>query len=88
MLKFSSTAVTSFSITLYGHGCVSTLQVKCHQYWPSYGTTTYGNIQVTLKEVENLAEYSIRTFTISPVSEHGTLSLLATLYCVLVGVVG
>jgi len=44
------------------------LQIKCHQYWPSYGTTTYGNIQVTLKEVENLAEYSIRTFNVSPVS--------------------
>ena len=42
--------------------------MKCHQYWPSYGTTTYGNVQVTLKEVENLAEYSIRTFNVSPVS--------------------
>ncbi|XP_064386192.1 receptor-type tyrosine-protein phosphatase F-like [Halichondria panicea] len=43
-------------------------KVKCHQYWPSYGTTTYGNIQVTLKEVENLAEYSIRTFTVTPLA--------------------
>ena len=46
---------------------ISTLQVKCNQYWPSYGTTTYGSLQVTLKEVENLAEYSIRTFNVSPV---------------------
>ena len=44
------------------------VQVKCNQYWPSYGTTTYGNVQVSLKEVENLAEYSIRTFNVSPVS--------------------
>ena len=43
-------------------------QKKCEQYWPSYGSTTYGNVQVTLKEAENLAEYSIRTFSVSPVS--------------------
>ena len=45
--------------------------MKCHQYWPSYGTTTYGNIQVTLKNVENLAEYSIRTFNVTPVGGLG-----------------
>ena len=43
-------------------------KVKCHQYWPSYGSTTYGHIKVTLKEVENLAEYSIRTFSVTPIS--------------------
>ena len=47
------------------------VQVKCNQYWPSYGSTTYGNVQVTLKEAENLAEYSIRTFSVSPVSGEG-----------------
>ncbi|CAI8013028.1 Receptor-type tyrosine-protein phosphatase F [Geodia barretti] len=41
---------------------------KCEQYWPSYGSTTYGNVQVTLKEAENLAEYSIRTFSITPLA--------------------
>ena len=46
----------------------TSLQKKCEQYWPSYGSTTYGNVQVTLKEAENLAEYSIRTFSVSPVS--------------------
>ena len=32
-------------------------EVKCHQYWPSEGSSTYGNLEVTLKEVENLKEY-------------------------------
>jgi len=59
-------------------------KVKCHQYWPSYGTTTYGNIQVTLKEVENLAEYSIRTFTVSPVSGNFIYIINACLYTPLI----
>ena len=46
---------------------LSALQIKCHQYWPSYGSMVYGNLQVTLREVENLADYSIRTFHISQV---------------------
>lgn len=42
-------------------------QIKCHQYWPSYGATNYGDFQVTLKEVENIVDYGIRTFQIQPV---------------------
>ena len=67
----SSTPGTSAVLLIYisvFSRSVFCFQIKCHQYWPSYGTTTYGNIQVTLKEVENLAEYSIRTFNVSPVS--------------------
>ena len=45
------------------------LQIKCHQYWPSYGTANYGNFQVTLKEVENIADYAIRTFQLQSVRE-------------------
>ena len=45
-----------------------TSQIKCHQYWPSYGSMVYGNLQVTLREVENLADYSIRTFQVAQVS--------------------
>ena len=43
------------------------LQIKCHQYWPSYGSATYDSFKVTLKSVETLAEYSIRVFTVEQV---------------------
>ncbi len=71
--------ITAFKFFLLFKESPPPPQVKCHQYWPSYGTTTYGNIQVTLKEVENLAEYSIRTFTVTPVS---------ALYCVVTAPAG
>ena len=37
-------------------------RVKCDQYWPSRGTSTYGNISVTLDDTLELAHYTIRTF--------------------------
>ncbi|XP_003391887.1 PREDICTED: receptor-type tyrosine-protein phosphatase F-like, partial [Amphimedon queenslandica] len=37
-------------------------KIKCHQYWPSFGAANYGSFQVTLKEVETVADYAIRTF--------------------------
>ena len=40
-------------------------QVKYNQYWPSHGTTAYGSLQVTLKNVDNFPEHRIRTFNIS-----------------------
>ena len=43
-------------------------QKKCERYWPSCGTTTYGNVQVTITDALNHAEYFIRTFSISLVS--------------------
>lgn len=42
--------------------------MKCHQYWPSYGSAMYGSFQVTLRDVENLAEYSVRSFSVQPVA--------------------
>lgn len=47
--------------------CLFFFQIKCHQYWPSYGASNYGNLQVTLKEIENIVDYSIRTFQLQPV---------------------
>ncbi|XP_025017927.1 tyrosine-protein phosphatase Lar isoform X2 [Tetranychus urticae] len=39
-------------------------RVKCDQYWPNRGTENYGVMQVTLTNVEELAYYCIRTFTL------------------------
>ena len=71
-----ATCNSSLSLS-FSHSLSLPIQLKCHQYWPNYGSTTYGSIQVTLKGVENLAEYSIRTFQITPVSP--TLALFEQL---------
>lgn len=39
-------------------------RVKCDQYWPSRGSETYGDITVTLREVQELAFYCIRSFLV------------------------
>ncbi|XP_076346267.1 tyrosine-protein phosphatase Lar-like isoform X2 [Tachypleus tridentatus] len=39
-------------------------RIKCDQYWPSRGTEVYGVIHVSLKDVQELATYCIRTFTL------------------------
>ncbi|XP_076353516.1 tyrosine-protein phosphatase Lar-like isoform X3 [Tachypleus tridentatus] len=39
-------------------------RIKCDQYWPSRGTDTYGVMHVTLTDVQELATYCIRTFTL------------------------
>ncbi|XP_077498926.1 tyrosine-protein phosphatase Lar isoform X3 [Amblyomma americanum] len=39
-------------------------RVKCDQYWPSRGSETYGLMEVTLEEVQELATYCIRTFSL------------------------
>jgi len=44
-----------------------TLQVTCHQYWPSHGHVVYGGQKVTLKAVEGFAEYTIRVFNLETV---------------------
>jgi len=49
------------------------LQIKCHQYWPSYGSAVYGAYRVTLKSVEPLVEYTIRVFEVENV-----LNIIAT----------
>lgn len=42
-------------------------QVKCYKYWPD-DAEVYGDFKVTFVEVEPLAEYVIRTFTLERVS--------------------
>lgn len=44
------------------------LQIKCDRYWPNYGTETYGNVNVTLLDIVELATYTMRVFNISLVS--------------------
>ncbi|KAG0428853.1 hypothetical protein HPB47_024186, partial [Ixodes persulcatus] len=39
-------------------------RVKCDQYWPSRGSETYGLMEVTLEDVQELATYCIRTFSL------------------------
>ncbi|XP_035710661.1 tyrosine-protein phosphatase Lar isoform X4 [Folsomia candida] len=39
-------------------------RVKCDQYWPSRGSETYGEVTVTLREVQELATYCIRSFIV------------------------
>lgn len=43
-------------------------QVKCFKYWPE-DAEVYGDFKVTFLEVEHLAEYLVRTFTLERVSE-------------------
>lgn len=42
-------------------------QVKCYKYWPD-DAEVYGDFKVTFVEVEPLAEYVVRTFTLERVS--------------------
>ncbi|KHJ98251.1 Protein-tyrosine phosphatase [Oesophagostomum dentatum] len=44
-------------------------RIKCDQYWPSRGSSTYGEIQVTLLETTVLAHYTMRAFRIQVVGE-------------------
>ncbi|XP_064477479.1 tyrosine-protein phosphatase Lar-like isoform X1 [Ornithodoros turicata] len=39
-------------------------RIKCDQYWPSRGSETYGIMEVTLEDVQELATYCIRTFSL------------------------
>lgn len=41
-------------------------QVKCYKYWPD-DAEVYGDFKVTFVEVEPLAEYVVRTFTLERV---------------------
>ncbi|KAG1702048.1 Tyrosine-protein phosphatase Lar [Nymphon striatum] len=40
-------------------------RVKCDQYWPARGSDSYGDVTITLKDVQDLATYCIRTFQLS-----------------------
>ena len=44
------------------------VQVKCYKYWPD-DAEVYGDFKVTFVEVEPLAEYVVRTFTLERVSK-------------------
>lgn len=44
-------------------------RVKCDQYWPTRGSSTYGDIQVTLLDTTVLAHYTMRSFRIQVVGE-------------------
>lgn len=48
---------------------VSPPQVKCYKYWPD-DAEVYGDFKVTFVEVEPLAEYVVRTFTLERVSHN------------------
>ncbi|KAK9700492.1 EPTP domain [Popillia japonica] len=39
-------------------------RIKCDQYWPTRGTDTYGCMTITITDVQELATYCIRTFTV------------------------
>lgn len=41
--------------------------MKCYKYWPD-DTEVYGDFKVTCVEMEPLAEYVVRTFTLERVS--------------------
>lgn len=55
--------------------------VQCDQYWPIRGTETYGVMQVTLSDVQEVATYCIRTLHITRVRREHTflLHLIITL---------
>ncbi|XP_044016557.1 tyrosine-protein phosphatase Lar isoform X5 [Aphidius gifuensis] len=39
-------------------------RIKCDQYWPTRGSETYGQMTITISDVQELATYSIRTFQV------------------------
>ena len=42
-------------------------QVKCHQYWPDDKVTIPGSVKVSTTEQLELAEYTVRTFSLKRV---------------------
>ena len=66
MSVFVCVSVSPSSLSL----SLSLSQVKCAQYWPSpsVGTITCGDIEVSLDDVAQLRDYTIRNFTIKHVS--------------------
>ncbi|XP_011315054.1 tyrosine-protein phosphatase Lar isoform X2 [Fopius arisanus] len=39
-------------------------RIKCDQYWPSRGSETYGQMTITISDIQELATYCIRTFQV------------------------
>uniref|UniRef100_A0A8R1HYP6 protein-tyrosine-phosphatase n=1 Tax=Caenorhabditis japonica TaxID=281687 RepID=A0A8R1HYP6_CAEJA len=44
-------------------------RVKCDQYWPSRGSSMYGDVEVTLLESVHLAHYTMRTMRLKMIGE-------------------
>ena len=42
-------------------------RVKCHQYWPDDEVTILGPVRVMLQETLELADYTVRTFSLKAV---------------------
>lgn len=55
--------LTSLTHT-YVHLSLLHCQVKCHQYWPDEKSGVYGRIRVHVQEVQVLADYTQRTFSL------------------------
>ena len=49
-------------------------QIKCAQYWPSEGTEQYGDIEVTVTEWIEFANYTITTFQVCKVNKNDLLT--------------
>ncbi len=43
-------------------------QHKCEQYWPDHGSKQYGDIRIELRDIEQLADFTVRKFEITKVS--------------------
>ncbi|KAL0102503.1 hypothetical protein PUN28_018060 [Cardiocondyla obscurior] len=39
-------------------------RIKCDQYWPTRGSETYGQMTITISDIQELATYCIRTFQV------------------------
>lgn len=50
-------------------------RTKCHQYWPSEGGKAYGDIQVTLMQIVELSDFTIRTFTLKKANSRSERTL-------------
>lgn len=42
-------------------------RVKCHQYWPDDKVTIPGSVRVSMQEQLELADYTVRTFSLKRV---------------------
>ena len=59
----------SFKVLPKSFLCVfSSIQIKCQQYWPSAGETTYGSFVAKVLETCTYAQYTVRTIEYYPVS--------------------
>ena len=60
----NSGIVVSIVVIIYNFFCLSFLQRKCDQYWPTENSEEYGNVIVTLKSTKVHACYTVRRFSV------------------------